>query len=592
MTADDLDSEPTSLGIFTMAALALGVGVVAGFGAVVFRGMISLFHNLLFHGHFSLTYDANVHSAISPWGVGIILVPVVGAVVVAFLVKTFAPEAKGHGVPEVMDAIYYDDGRIRPVVAIVKAIASAISIGSGGAVGREGPIIQIGSAFGSSLGQLIRMPVSQRITLISAGAAGGIAATFNTPIGGLVFAVELLLPSISASTLMPVALATVTSAYVGRYFLGLQPALSTPELVVPTISLDNLATYPFFALFGLVVGLLATLFIRAIYWFEDRFDSLPGNYYTRHVLGMFGVGSLIYGLMVWQGHYYVQGVGYATIEDILQGKLNSPGLLLLLVAAKLLATCLTLGSGASGGIFSPCLFLGATSGGAFGLIVQRAFPGLDINPVDFAIVGMAGMISGATGALVTSIVMLFEMTRDYNVILPLILTVAVAYIVRKHLSHASIYTLKLLRRGHVVPEGLAAARQAAHRAVDVMNDNFVVLPAETTLDQWPVTDPQTRDDPLVVLQREGHVVGVLPTRPFVFGVEVAEVALGDVAQTDYVFVREDELFLDILAAKESRGAHIALVTRSHFAGEAKDIIGVITHTEIALTVRSAAKLFR
>ena len=213
-------SEPGPVPWWLMVLCALAVGVIAGLGAVVFRGMIGGFHNLLFLGRWSFAYDANVHTLASPWGAGIILVPVLGAIGVAFLVKTFAPEAKGHGVPEVMEAIYYKDGRIRPIVALVKSVASALSIGSGGSVGREGPIIQIGAAFGSTLGQLISMPARQRVILIAAGAGGGIAATFNTPIGGIAFAMELMMTSAGAQSLLMVALSCATATYIGRLFLG------------------------------------------------------------------------------------------------------------------------------------------------------------------------------------------------------------------------------------------------------------------------------------------------------------------------------------------------------------------------------------
>jgi hypothetical protein len=208
--------EPAPAALWVMVLCALAVGVIAGFGAVVFRAMIGGIHNLLFLGRFSWNYDANVHTPASPWGAWIILAPVVSAIGVAFLVKTFAPEAKGHGVPEVMDAIYHRDGRIRPIVAVIKSLASAVSIGSGGSVGREGPIIQIGAAFGSTLGQLIAMPARQRAVLIAAGGGGGIAATFNTPIGGIVFAVELMLPTTTAMSLCSVALSVVTATFIGR----------------------------------------------------------------------------------------------------------------------------------------------------------------------------------------------------------------------------------------------------------------------------------------------------------------------------------------------------------------------------------------
>ena len=389
--------EPQPVAWWVMVLCSLAVGVIAGLGAVVFRAMIGGFHNLLFLGQWSFDYDANVHTPPSPWGAWIILVPVLGAIGVAFLVKTFAPEAKGHGVPEVMDAIYHQDGRIRPIVALIKSLASALSIGSGGSVGREGPIIQVGAAFGSTLGQVITMPVRQRALLIAAGAGGGIAATFNTPIGGIVFAVELMLPFATPLSLLGVALSCVTATYIGRAFFGVLPSFNVPSLslIVPSLPLIEgsdlaLPVLPWFALFGLILGVLAWLLTRGIYWFEDLFDAMPGNYYTRHMSGMLLVGLVMYGFMALSqryfdqpNHYYVQGVGYATIMDILRGDLTASGFLLLLVVAKLLVTCLTLGSGASGGVFSPAMFLGAALGGCFGSTLLHVLPDLPDDPCPF-----------------------------------------------------------------------------------------------------------------------------------------------------------------------------------------------------------------
>ena len=196
-----------------MLGLSVLAGIVAGLGAVFFRDLIGLFHNMFFLGTFSISYDANTHTPTGPWGSFVVLVPVVGAAGVTLLVTLFAPEAKGHGVPEVMDAVYYGKGIIRPVVAVIKALASALCIGTGGSVGREGPIVQIGSAFGSMIGQFLPMTQKQRVTLLAAGAAGGIAATFNTPIGGMLFAVELILNEVSTATLVPVAMCTITATY-------------------------------------------------------------------------------------------------------------------------------------------------------------------------------------------------------------------------------------------------------------------------------------------------------------------------------------------------------------------------------------------
>src|SRR6516225_11466072 len=266
------EEEVRRIGLSFLSILALVVGIVTGLGAVLFRDLIGFVHNLLFLGQFAFRYDANVFTPPSPWGAFVILVPVVGAVAVTFLVTKFAPEARGHGVPEVMDAIYYKGGVIRPIVAVVKSLASAISIGSGAAVGREGPIIQIGSALGSTLGQIIRMPPGQRITLVDAGAGAGIAATFNTPIGGVMFAVELMMPEVSVRTFLPVALSTGTATFIARLFLGLQPAFQVPSADLMANNPTSIYALLIYVLLGVLAGLAATAFIRGLHWMESVFE--------------------------------------------------------------------------------------------------------------------------------------------------------------------------------------------------------------------------------------------------------------------------------------------------------------------------------
>jgi chloride channel protein, CIC family len=455
-------------GPFVLWALCIVVGIVAGLGAVAFRALIAFFHNLLFLGEFSAAYDANVHTPPSPWGPFVILVPVVGAAGVAFLVKTFAPEAKGHGVPEVMDAVYHHRGIIRPVVSVVKALASALSIGSGGSIGREGPIIQIGSSFGSTLGQRLKMPVWQLVTLIAAGAGGGIGATFNTPAGGVLFAVEIVLLEVSARTLVPVMTATAVATYVGQVFFGSHPSFFVPAMETPSFAWTRAELIAYAGL-GVVAGLISALFVWSIYACEAFFEKrVKGGYYVQHMTGMLAVGVLMYALLRGWGHYYVQGVGYAAIQDVL-GDIGLPlGLLAILFGAKLLATSLTLGSGASGGVFSPSLFLGATAGGAWGDALNLLFPALHVGAAAFAIAGMGGVVGGATGAALTAIVMTFEMTRDADAILPLVLTVAISYGVRRALIRDSIYTRKLTLRGESVPQSMRADLTFSRSAAEVM----------------------------------------------------------------------------------------------------------------------------
>jgi chloride channel protein, CIC family len=344
------------LGLTSLCALAAVVGIITGCGAWLFRAMISFVHNLFFLGVISIHYDSSQFTPAHPWGVAVILVPVAGAVIVTFIVSNFAPEAKGHGVPEVMDAIYYKGGVIRPVVAAVKSIASAVAIGTGSAVGREGPIIQIGSALGSTFGQIIKLSPGQRITLVAAGAGAGIAATFNTPIGGVLFVTELMLPEVSVNTFLPVATATGIATFLGRLFFGPDPAFFVPNVSpLPNHFTAGAFTLVLYVVLGVVTGIAAAAFTRGLHLAEDLFDKIPGRY-LRHMLGMLLVGILLYLLYRNFGHYYVEGVGYATIQGILNGQPPSAELLALLFVCKLLATTTSLGSGSSGGVFSPLLW--------------------------------------------------------------------------------------------------------------------------------------------------------------------------------------------------------------------------------------------
>jgi len=581
--------EPGPVPWWLMILCTLAVGVIAGLGAVVFRGMIGGFHNLLFLGRWSFVYDANVHTLASPWGAGIILVPVLGAIGVAFLVKTFAPEAKGHGVPEVMEAIYYKDGRIRPIVALVKSVASALSIGSGGSVGREGPIIQIGAAFGSTLGQLISMPARQRVILIAAGAGGGIAATFNTPIGGVAFAMELMMTSAGAQSLLMVALSCATATYIGRLFLGALPSFNVPALsIAQSVGPDSvLWALPWFALFGVLLGVLAWLMTAGIYWFEDRFDAMPGNYYTRHMTGMVVVGLIMYGFMTLSSryfgqssHYYIEGVGYATIMDILRGDLTAWGFLLVLVVAKLLVTCLTLGSGASGGVFSPAMFLGATLGGCFGSALLHFFPDLPMTPAHFAYAGMAGMVGGSTGAVLTGTIMIFEMTRDYTTILSVILAVALACATRNWLSFSTIYTSKLLRRGEMAPQGLQA-RVGENKSQYFMTKDFVVLSQDQADEPEVVRRALLHGQVVVVTGPGNRIIGLIDER--------SRLETSSPEEGIYVAVDPEMPLNAVLRAIDAAGARLALVV-NQAEGGGQEVLGVITERAVSRLSHAIARL--
>ncbi|MGC2392722.1 MAG: chloride channel protein [Methylovirgula sp.] len=585
--------EIRQIGQVSMAILALIVGVVTGFGAVGFRDLIGLIHNVLFLGEFAVRYDARAFTPPSPWGALVILVPVVGAIAVTFLVKNFAPEARGHGVPEVMDAIYYKGGVIRPVVAIVKSLASAISIGSGAAVGREGPIIQIGSGLGSTLGQIVRMPAGQRIILVGAGAGAGIAATCHTPIGGVMFAIELMMPEVSVRTFLPVALATGTATFIGRFFFGPQPAFIVPHLVPMTTDASAAITLLLYALLGAIIGVAAAAFVHGLHFAEDLFEKIKEPY-ARHMLGMLAVGVLIYGLQQGFGHYYVQGVGYATVQAILLGQLSGVGLLALLFLCKLFATSASLGSGASGGIFSPSLFMGATIGGTYAALLSALHLPLNINIPSFAMVGMGAMVGGSTGAAMTAVIMIFEMTRAYDIVMPMILAVALSLGVRRLLSRESIYTLKLVRRGHVIPKALHANMFLVRRAKEVMEADVVLAPAEMSFEaflaQWGSVGRMRH----VALTDSNRIVGVLRINTALRHTSdqgQSDVALRDIASRAFTIVREDDIVFDVIRRMRSKKAIMALVVRGRGVPRPESIAGVISKEHIADAVASSVGMY-
>jgi chloride channel protein, CIC family len=588
-------AEPRSLNLATLCALAFGLGIATGVGAVIFRDLIGFIHNLAFLGRPALRYDANIFTPAPPWGPFVILVPVFGAVIVTFLVKNFAPEARGHGVPEVMDAIYYNGGRIRPIVAVVKSLASAVSIGTGAAVGREGPIIQIGSAVGSTLGQWIPMTAAQRITLVAAGAGGGIAATFNTPIGGVLFAIELMMPEVSVATFLPTAIATGTATFVGRLFFGNAPAFIVPAVNPLPVDAATGLTLLLYAFLGVVVGLAATGFIRGLHFFEDIFDKI-GNVYLRHVLGMLLVGLLITALFRNFGHYYVEGVGYATIQSIMFNQNGVAWLLALLFLCKLTATCLSLGSGASGGIFSPSLFMGATIGGAFaGLLLLLPFPlPAHIEVRSFALVGMGAMVGGGTGAVMTAVAMIFEMTRDYDIVLPMIIAVAFAVGVRRLLSRENIYTLKLFRRGHVVPKALHANMFLVKRAREVMATDFALVPAETSFDAFLKDGKRRGGMRYVLVTKGGRIIGVQRVNTGLHhGLEGADtgVTLGDVANRNFVIAREDDIVFDTIRRMWRHSAFMAVVVGGGRIPHPRDVKGVISKEHVADSVAASIQIY-
>jgi CIC family chloride channel protein len=424
-------------GLFVMALL---VGVGSGLGAVVFRYLIYGF-TWLATGHVAFGQQGRVASAHLPWlGLGFfVVIPVIGGLIYGPLIYRFAREARGHGVPEVMIAVAENGGRIRPQVSAVKAVASALCIGVGGSVGREGPIVQIGSALASSLGQWVRMPENRLRALVACGAAGGIAATFNAPVTGVFFGIELILREFSIEAIFTVMLASMVADVISQLFVGSGPFLAG---FPPGIALHHARTYLLIALLAVLAALIGLAFKAILYKTEDICDRLWKGRpeWARPAVGGIALGLLLLALP------QMYGVGYPVMYKAVGGGYLL-WFLIVLAAAKMIATSLTIGIGGSGGVFAPSLFIGATSGMAFGEIAGHLLGPAAGQPALYAVVAMGAVFAAAARAPLTSLASVVEMTGDYTLTLPVMLAVAIATAVSRALSYGTIYTTKLLRRG-------------------------------------------------------------------------------------------------------------------------------------------------
>jgi len=509
-----------------LIATAIVIGAGTGLGAIFFIRLIELVHEIFFNGGEAL------FGGLGRWL--LILIPLAGGLIGGPIIAFFASEAKGHGVPEVMQAIALRGGRIRPRVVVAKIAASALCIGTGGSAGREGPIVQVGAALGSTLGQWLKLSSNRIRNLVACGAAAGIAATFNAPIAGVIFAMEVILGELHLGDLGNVIISAVTASTLARVFLGDYPAFAIPRYAMQTPWEVFL-----YALLGVLAAFAAVGFIRLLYWFEDLFDNWKFPDALKPSVGglLLGILGFAYpialgwgglsaseaasGLPITANIPHVFGAGFVVIEDALLGK--APFLLLLaLIFLKPLATSFTLGSGNSGGVFAPSLFAGAALGGAFGLLVDQIFPGATAGAGAFATVGMAAVFAGAARAPFTAILIVFEMTNDYRLMVPLMAAVIFSMIVAEHIHKESIYTLKLTRRGIRLRRG---------KDVDVM-ENITVeeamrpapepIPSNMPLRMVPSLLDKVRMHGLPVIKDDGGLCGVITVQDVEKAIDVDE----------------------------------------------------------------------
>ncbi|HTX03515.1 MAG TPA: chloride channel protein [Candidatus Acidoferrales bacterium] len=549
-----------------MLCAAVIIGVGGGYGAVIFRHMIDAAGYLAFDliggrllGHLGF--------------LAILVVPIIGGIATSLIVTRFASEARGHGVPEVMEAVALRAGRMRPRIIAVKSVASAICIGFGGSCGREGPIVQIGSTIGSLLGQLGRVPAPITRTLVACGAASGISATFNAPIGGVFFASEVILGEFAPRSFAAIVIASVVSAVVGRAYFG-----NHPSFTAAAFNLVSPAELFFYAILGVICAFWAAGFVKLLYAVEDRFDALNVPGWVKAAIGFGALGVI--GL--WRPQIF--GVGYEAIDQVLRSHVP-PSQALLLAALKPIATSLTLGSGGSGGVFSPSLFTGAMLGDAFGRVVHTLAPTWTATGAAYGLVGMAAVFSAAAEAPITAIMIVFEMSNDYLIVLPLMVATVIATIIGRRLIRGTVYELKLIRRG-INWEAARHPRLLTRRNVaSIQRELPPVGYAGEPLSEIAKRISTSAEGAIPVL-RDGHCIGIVPFPDFIEHLRSEPHApIDSIARPTETLVPEDsfERAATLLADPGIAALPVSDPTTGNF-------IGMITRRDVLEAYRSAVQL--
>jgi chloride channel protein, CIC family len=498
--ADVRIGEPAQFRMVLVSFLAAGIGLLAGLIAFLLYKLIGLFTNIAFYHRFSTDFISARHTQLGLW---VILIPAVGGIIVGFMAKYGTPKIKGHGIPEAMEAVLVNRSRIQPRVAILKPISAAIAIGTGGPFGAEGPIIQTGGAVGSLVGQLFHTTASERKVLLACGAAAGMSATFNTPIAGVILAIELLLFEFKARSFIPLVIASTLATAVHIQMLG-----AGPMFKVTAMDFGIPHALPFYLILGVVCGFAAVGFSKLLYCTEDQFEKLPVDELWWPAIGALGLGII--------GYFVprVLGVGYDTIGDILNANLAWK-LLLVVMIAKAVALVISLGSGTSGGLLAPMFMSSAALGGVFALGMDRIFPAANLSAGAFALVAMGAVFGAASRATFAFIIFAFEITRDYNSVLPLMLVCVIAdWVAMRLMPKASIMTEKLARRGLHIHQDYEADVMHQMRVSETMDRDVPRLAPDMTVGE--LADRIARRDPAVckhqgmfILDPEGKLVGVI-----------------------------------------------------------------------------------
>ena len=523
---------PSSYSDLMQALGATVIGLLSAAGVLLFKQTIRWIHTLLWEDGAGLLVP---HTG--RWV--LLLVPAVGGLAVGLIRMWWLSEERHHGVASVMEAVALAGGRLRYKETPLKVLVSAISLGSGASVGPEDPSVQIGASIGSFFGQKFHMSDQRTRVFVGAGVAAGIATAFNAPIAGVFFAVEIISGDFFISSFGMIVLSAVMAAVLTRALVGPQPAFP-----IPLYTYHGPMDLPFYLGLGLLAAPVALLYIQAIYWTHDFFHRLKLPKWLSPVL----IGLLIGAV----GLYYPQILGdsYEAVGDILNGREMVLGTLVILVFLKIIFTALSLGAGFIGGVFAPSLFLGAALGGAYGLAMEHLFPSLHLVPSAFALVGMAAVLAGTVHAPVTAIMLLFEMTDDYHIVLPLMFAVTVSILVSQYFQPESVYSLGLVRDGLRLRRGRDVDVLESIKVKEVMEPRPVTIRADMPLLTVSAMFDQFHTHGLPVVDDEGRLIGIITLqdlqRALAEDPENPQRTAGEVCRKRLVVVYPEESIKDAL----------------------------------------------
>ncbi len=548
--------------------LGVLIGIVGGIGAIIFLESIKWINIILF-GIF-LPYVSFYYG---DFNLGIIILPAIGGLFVGPIVAKVSEEAKGHGVPEVMEALRLRGGVIRKRVALAKIIASSITIGSGGSAGREGPMAQIGAGFGSILADLLKLGEKERRLVVVAGLSAGIAGAFNAPLGGALFGIEILMGGLTVTGAITVILASVVGAAMVQAYYGIEPVFPVPT----NLTFTNPAELVLYAVFGLVMGFIAVFWVKLFYLIEDIYVNMKVPEWIKPAIG--GLATGITGFM-FMG-YGVLGGGYNGMQRLWfkAGVGFTLGLLLLLAVLKIIATGNTIGSGGSGGVFSPSLYIGAMAGAAFGFFFYNLIPGMISNPLTYSIVGMGAVFAAAAYAPITMIVMVPEMTGDYSLLPPMMVACSISYLVaRIIMGDSSIYLLKLKRKGIIFIPKVDLEVLGFLPVRDFMTREVITVTPDTDLEKV-YKYVATRHHNWYPVVEDGKLVGVV-TSDDILGIPpymLSKHKVKDVMDKKLLTIREDESIKDAIEKMHALATTKLLVVSKD---DPRKLVGIITKTDV------------